>query len=209
MFSGPLFFLTVFLYLYLFSLFFWRTPVLFVEPLLPLFWTSVTYALSFKARVDLFFACFVTCMQWIAHIHLWCATCWPLGSQHGCQAVFDPRTWIYFYHGFYLFLSLGKRHKPQKHSPFITVIGTRRKHHQYLTLQQDGPFSSVRFMLHVFNSHTELFFSCLVNKTKCNHQLTYLKQKKKNSVCRIHTFLLHFATVKNISSWYSIHDFLT
>ena len=97
---------------------------------------------------------------------------------------------------FYLFLSPGKRHKPQKHDPFITVIGTRRKHHQYLTLQQDGPFSTVMFMLHVFNSPTEPFLSCVANKTKCNHQYTYLKQRRKNNVCRIHTFLLRFATVK-------------
>ena len=39
-----------------------------------------------KARVDLSFAFFVTCMQWIPQIHLWCDTCWPLGSQHGSLA---------------------------------------------------------------------------------------------------------------------------
>ena len=31
--------------------------------------------LDFKARVDLSLACFVTCMQWIIQIHLWCNAC--------------------------------------------------------------------------------------------------------------------------------------
>ena len=33
---------------------------------------------------------FITCMQWIPQIHLWCDTCWPLGDQRGGRAVFDP-----------------------------------------------------------------------------------------------------------------------
>ena len=32
-------------------------------------------------------ACFVICMQQSPQIHFWCNTCWPLGSQHGSQAV--------------------------------------------------------------------------------------------------------------------------
>ena len=42
--------------------------------------------LSFKARVDPSLACFLACVQWIPEIHLWCDTCWPLGSQHGSQS---------------------------------------------------------------------------------------------------------------------------
>ena len=32
-------------------------------------------------------ACFITCMQWNPHIHLWCNTYWPLGGKHGSCAV--------------------------------------------------------------------------------------------------------------------------
>ena len=32
-------------------------------------------------------ACFVTCMQWIPQIYLWCDTYWPLSGQHGTWAI--------------------------------------------------------------------------------------------------------------------------
>ena len=32
-------------------------------------------------------ACFAACVQWIPQNHLWCNTCWPLGSQHGSQTI--------------------------------------------------------------------------------------------------------------------------
>ena len=32
-------------------------------------------------------ACFVVCVKQNPQIHLWCDTCWPLGSQHGCKAI--------------------------------------------------------------------------------------------------------------------------
>ena len=35
----------------------------------------VTSTLGFKARVVPLLVCFVTCMQWIPQIHLWCDTC--------------------------------------------------------------------------------------------------------------------------------------
>ena len=54
-----------------------------------LFWTFV---LDFKARVDLWIACFLACVKWIPEINLRCDTCWPLDSQHGSRTVFDPRT---------------------------------------------------------------------------------------------------------------------
>ena len=31
------------------------------------------------------FTCMLHLLQWIPQIHLWCDTCWPLGSQHGRQ----------------------------------------------------------------------------------------------------------------------------
>ena len=52
----------------------------------PCFGLLVTSPLGFKARVDPSHACFVTCVQWIPEIHLWCNTCWPLGGQHGSQS---------------------------------------------------------------------------------------------------------------------------
>ena len=55
-------------------------------PLILLFWTSGNVSPGFKARVDPSLACFVTCMQWIPEIHLWCNTCWLYGGQHGSWA---------------------------------------------------------------------------------------------------------------------------
>ena len=40
----------------------------------------VTSVLGFKARVDPLVACFLTCVQWIPQIHLWCDTYRPLGG---------------------------------------------------------------------------------------------------------------------------------
>ena len=31
------------------------------------------------------FACFVACVQQNPQIHIWCATCWPIGGQHDSQ----------------------------------------------------------------------------------------------------------------------------
>ena len=44
-------------------------------------------ALDFKARVDPLLACFIIDMQQNPQIHLWCNTCWPLGSQYRSQGV--------------------------------------------------------------------------------------------------------------------------
>ena len=62
----------------------------FVRSLMPYFRRLVTSALGFKGRVDLSLASFLTCMQWIPQIHLWCNTCWPLSGQHG--------SWFFFIH---------------------------------------------------------------------------------------------------------------
>ena len=37
----------------------------------------VMSALSFKTKLDSLLSHFLTCMQWIPQIHLWCGTCWP------------------------------------------------------------------------------------------------------------------------------------
>ena len=44
-------------------------------------------ALGFKATVQFSLACFLTCMQYIPQIHLWCDTCWPLVDQY-CSPAF-------------------------------------------------------------------------------------------------------------------------
>ena len=46
----------------------------------------MTSPLGFKARLDPWLACFVTCMPWIPEIHLWCDTCWLCRGQHGGQS---------------------------------------------------------------------------------------------------------------------------
>ena len=66
----------------------------------------VTSTLGFKARVDSLLVYFLTCIQWISHIHLWCNTCWSLHDQYG--NLFDPHTCTYKTHwwesnlGFYV-----------------------------------------------------------------------------------------------------------
>ena len=52
----------------------------------PCFGPVVMSTLGFKARGDPLLVCFLTCVQWIPQIHLWCDTCWPLYSQHGSQS---------------------------------------------------------------------------------------------------------------------------
>ena len=47
----------------------------------------MTSALGFKARINSFASCFITCVQQNPQIHLCCNTWWPLGSQHGIQTV--------------------------------------------------------------------------------------------------------------------------
>ena len=53
----------------------------------PCFGLLVTSALGFKVKVDPVLASFVACVQRNPQIHLWCNTCWPLGSQHGSQVI--------------------------------------------------------------------------------------------------------------------------
>ena len=44
---------------------------------------QVTSALYFISRMDSALACFITYLQWIPQIYLWCNTCWLLDGQHG------------------------------------------------------------------------------------------------------------------------------
>ena len=60
---------------------FWRTHVLFVEPLIPLFWTSGDVCPGFQSQGGV--TCTLSCLCTIPYIHLWCDTCWPLDSHHG------------------------------------------------------------------------------------------------------------------------------
>ena len=46
--------------------------------LISLFWTCNDVCLCFKFRVDSLLVCFLTFVQWIPQIHLWCNTCWSL-----------------------------------------------------------------------------------------------------------------------------------
>ena len=50
-------------------------------PLISLFW-----ALRLKASVNSLLTWFISCIQWIPQIHLWCGTCWPIDGQHGSWA---------------------------------------------------------------------------------------------------------------------------
>ena len=68
----------------LFFLKFWRTHVLFVGPLIPLFWTSGDVCPGFQSQGGL--ACMLSCLRAIPQIHLWCNTCQPLDGQHGSRA---------------------------------------------------------------------------------------------------------------------------
>ena len=67
-----------------FFLKFWWTHVLFVGPLIPLFWTSGDVCPGLQSQGGL--TCTLYCLCAIPQIHLWCDTCRPLDSQHGRQA---------------------------------------------------------------------------------------------------------------------------
>ena len=60
-----------------FGLKFLRTSVLFVGPLIPLFWTSGDIAQISKSGWISYLCASLPC-QWIPQIHLWCDTCWPV-----------------------------------------------------------------------------------------------------------------------------------
>ena len=51
----------------------------------PCFGLLVISALHFKARVDPLLVCFLTCVQQIPQIHLWCNTYWLYTGQHVSQ----------------------------------------------------------------------------------------------------------------------------
>ena len=61
------------LFFFLNFLNFWRTHVLFVGPLIPLFWTSGDVVPGFQSQGGL--ACMLSCLRAIPQIHLWCDTC--------------------------------------------------------------------------------------------------------------------------------------
>ena len=62
----------------------WRTSVLFLVPLIPLFWTSGDVSPGLQSQVG------SPCLHAsspVPQIYLWCNTWWPLSSKHGNQAV--------------------------------------------------------------------------------------------------------------------------
>ena len=69
---------------FFFFLNFWRTHILFVGPLIPLFRTSGDICPGFQSQGGL--TCMLSYLRAIPQIHLWCNTCWPLDGQHGSRA---------------------------------------------------------------------------------------------------------------------------
>ena len=74
---------------------FWRTWVLFVGPLIPLYfwwcllWVSKPeWVLLYSSLAEAYVLRYT-----FPEIHLWCDTCWPLASQHGSQAVYSTYLW--------------------------------------------------------------------------------------------------------------------
>ena len=63
---------------FLFFFKFWRTHILFVGPLIPLFWTSGG---GFQSQGGYCLHAFLPVHH--SQIHLWCNTCQPLEGQHG------------------------------------------------------------------------------------------------------------------------------
>ena len=61
------------IYFFFFKKNFWRTYVLFVGPLIPLFRTSGDVCPGFQSQGVL--ACMLSCLRAIPQIHLWCDTC--------------------------------------------------------------------------------------------------------------------------------------
>ena len=58
-----------------------KTRVLFVGPLIPLFWTSGDVSPGFHSQ-GRFLACMLSCLCAIPQIHLWGDTCWLYWDQH-------------------------------------------------------------------------------------------------------------------------------
>ena len=75
---------------YMYRLFkiFWWTHVLFVGPLIPLFWTSGDVSSGFQSQSrSLIFTWKRHAWCTFPEIHLWCNTYQPLGGQHGSQSL--------------------------------------------------------------------------------------------------------------------------
>ena len=64
---------------------FWRTQVLIVGPLIPLFWTSDDVSSGFRSQSGQPYLYSEVYM--FPEIHFWYNTSWPLGGQHGSWAI--------------------------------------------------------------------------------------------------------------------------
>ena len=86
-----------FFYFYFYFLnIFWRTWVLFVGPLIPLFWTSGDVSPGFESKGGSL-ACVLCCLHAMnSEIHLWYDTCWPLDGQHSSWS-HSLHAWVWLF----------------------------------------------------------------------------------------------------------------
>ena len=66
--------------------YFWRTEVLFVGPLIPLFWTFGDIFSRFQSQSGKPYSHLAE-VYVFPKIHLWCDTCQPLDGQHGRRSL--------------------------------------------------------------------------------------------------------------------------
>ena len=73
---------------FLFLKHFWRTWVLFVGPLIPLFWTSGDISSRFQSQSGQpYLHLAEVYMLYVPQIYFWCDTCQPFGGQHGSWTI--------------------------------------------------------------------------------------------------------------------------
>ena len=73
------------IFVFFIDLKFWKTWVLFVGLLIPLFWTSGDVYSGFQSQSGHPYSSLAE--VFVLHVHLWCDTCWPLGGQQGSRAI--------------------------------------------------------------------------------------------------------------------------
>ena len=91
---------------------FWRTQILFVGPLMPLFWTSGDVCPGFQSQGGSL-ACVLSCLC-DPQIHLCCDTCWLCRGHHGIQPFWS--TYMQIMHPPMIVGATTQRCKPFDHS---------------------------------------------------------------------------------------------
>ena len=112
-----------------FTLFFFLKKLedvsVFVGLSAPLFWTFGDVYPGFQSQVDVSLACFVTYIQLIPQVHLWCDTCWPLDSQQCTRDLFihilDSET---ITNHILLLISISFRYREDLYTIYIQTILT-------------------------------------------------------------------------------------